>query len=74
MSTETAEYYEAQVRSKIDSKWSRWMRLGGKTLDGAHDAISLALKSRGITAAFVDTGDDETQYRIRHFIGSVETI
>lgn len=71
MSWEKVEYWEAQVRSKNNGEWSKWCRLGGKTIDGAREAIENSKKSAQVMRRFVG-GNDATEYRIRHFVGEVE--
>ena len=74
MKEQPAEFYEAQCRSKCDGKWSCWFRLGGNTLAHAREAVDMSRKSLGLTAKMIDVGDEGTEYRIRHFVGTVETV
>ena len=68
---EASEFYEAQQQSPEDPKV--WFRLGGRTLEGAREAIELAKKWAGTTGRMV--GDARcSKYRIRHFVGTVETV
>ena len=61
------EFYEAQMRPAGETVW---FRLGGRTLEGAREAVALARKSRGITRGLVGGSDAAPEYRIRYFVGT----
>ena len=79
--SETSEFYEAQ-QLMVDEHGTpvltadgneRWFRLGGRTLENARAAIAAAWQARGISERFVGKSG-AAKYRIRHFVGTVETV
>jgi hypothetical protein len=74
------EFWEAQQLAKDEDGTPLcrdgkhvWFRLGGKTLEDAREAVRLARKVRKINARFI-CGETMSDYRIRHFVGTVETV
>ena len=79
---EKTEFYEAQqlvvgddgIPALTADGNQKWFRLGGRTLEGARGAIALARHARGISERFIGNGDSVAMFRIRHFVGTVETV
>jgi len=69
---EPCEFWQAQYQTPS----GKWYRLSGtrSSVDGVRKDIEEAKKNREITNAFL--GDDGTRpvFRIRHFVGTVETV